>query len=94
LKYKKAIQQMKRKMFLPLLAVVLAAAGAFASQPLAQMAWFHVSPNSSDDGFITNTTKECAVGRDVQCLIGTEEAYDSPENAANQNSAGLLKYSN
>lgn len=82
----------KSKMLLPMIALIFAIASAFASKPLTQMAWFHVPPNSNDEGEITNTEKECATGRSVQCLIGTEFAYNSPTAANTQNSAGLLKY--
>ncbi len=82
----------KSKMLLPMLAFVLAIASAFSSKPLAQMAWYHVPPNSNAEGEISNTEKVCATGRTIQCLIGTEFAYSSPTAANTQNSAGLLKY--
>lgn len=82
----------KSKMLLPMLAFLFAIASSFASKPLAQMAWYHVPPNSSAEGEITNTVKECATGRTVQCLIGTQFAYNSATAANTQNSAGLLKY--
>lgn len=84
---------MKRKMILPLLAIVFAVASAFASKPLLQSAWFNDDGDAAS-GTITNTNKECAVGRSIQCTIGTEFAYDSPEHAEMEDPAGLLKYNN
>lgn len=84
---------MKRKMILPLLAVVFALASAFATAPLTQMAFYHVAPNTHASGAITTPPdKPCDVGRAVQCFIGTEVAYEDELSADTQNNAGLLKY--
>jgi len=83
---------MKRKMILPLLAIVFALASAFATAPVTQTAWFHVNPNSNDEGVIDNTTQPCVVGRQIQCTISGMNAYDSPANANTQSAPGLLKY--
>jgi hypothetical protein len=88
----KAVTFMKNKFFLPLVAVLFAVAGALATPLAGQMAWYHVSPNSSAQDEITNTEKVCATGRSVQCLIGTEFAYNTSAAANIQNPAGLLKY--
>ncbi len=84
---------MKRKMILPLLAVLFAAASALSSQPFLQTAWFNDGGEAAS-GTISNTSNECAVGRTIQCTIGTAVAYDSPEHAQMEDPAGLLKYNN
>lgn len=79
-------------MILPLLAVVFALASAFASAN-TQSAWFH-EDGEGVEGTITNTTEPCFVGGDVQCTIGSKDAYNSRTNAAMQEVGGLLKYDN
>jgi len=83
---------MKRKMILPLLAIVFAVAGAVGSMPLSQIAWFNDSGEVGQATITNPTDKTCAVGRTVQCKIGLLNAYDTQNNATNQNSAGLMKY--
>ncbi|PZR19987.1 MAG: hypothetical protein DI539_12145 [Flavobacterium psychrophilum] len=79
----------KSKMLLPVLAIIFAVASAFATKPLMQSGWTHVSA----PGTITfPTDKECAVNREAQCLISGEPAYDSPDKASRQDETGLLQY--
>ncbi len=85
---------MKKKMILPLMAVMFALAGAFASAPLAQSGWFN------DDGEVEQGTitipanKVCETGRNIQCMIGVLPAYNTQSNAQSQIPSGLLKYNN
>jgi hypothetical protein len=85
---------MKRKMILPLLAVLLAVASAFASMPLSQTAWFNDGGTVGQDVITAPTNKTCATGRSIQCMIGSLPAYDTQANAQNQVATGLLKYNN
>jgi hypothetical protein len=89
---------MKNKMLLPLLAVVFAFVGAFASTPFAQqMAWFKPLVGSAQQGTITvpaNTdTNPCTTGGTIQCTVNGRNAYDTEAHAnAAPDAAGLLKY--
>lgn len=82
---------MKRKMILPLLAVVFALASAFATKPVSQMGWFHV-PDSAEEGEIDQIEDVCIVGGLVQCTIAGKNAYATEIGAVNQDPADLLKY--
>lgn len=89
---------MKNKFFLPLLAVLFAVAGAFAT-PLvvSQMAWFKPISGPAEEGAITipaNTDENpCVLDGQTQCKVGTRDAYDTEAHAnAAPNPAGLLKY--
>ena len=82
---------MKRKIILPLLAVVFAIASAFTSN-FAQSAYFW-NGMAVDTGDIDNTTKPCTVNGTNQCTILGFDAYDNPTHAAASPSpTGLLKY--
>lgn len=88
---------MKSKLLLPLIAVVFAVAGAFASKPLAQMAWFKPISGPAEEGAITtpaNTDENpCVLDGQIQCKVGTRDAYDTEAHAnAAPSPVGLLKY--
>lgn len=83
---------MKNKLLLPLLAVVFALASAFATKPVSQMGWFHVSPTSAEEGIIEQTDEDCILGGVVQCTISGQDAYASEIGAKNQDPAELLRY--
>lgn len=89
---------MKRKMILPLLAIVFALASAFATKPLSQqMAYFKpiigdvqfaaiTVPNDTDD-------QPCDVNNtDHLCTINGRTAYESAETAGAQGNPGRLWY--
>jgi hypothetical protein len=83
---------MKNKLLLPLLAVVFALASAFATKPVSQMGWFHVVPDSAEEGVIDQTTRNCILGGVVQCTIAGKNAYATEIGAENQDIVDLLKY--
>ncbi len=90
---------MKRKMFLPLLAIVLALASAFTTVPSGQMGWYKdtsVVPPTVQQGTITTPADTdahpCAIGRTNICQVGSFNAYSTQAGAASGNSLTLLKY--
>ena len=85
---------MLRKMFIPLLAVAFAVAGAFAS-PVSQMGWFKSGSGVGVQGVITipGDTPVCLITNTAHtCFIGSAVAYDSKTDAENQTTTGVLKY--
>jgi hypothetical protein len=87
---------MKNKFLLPLLAVVFAVAGAFASTLAPQMAWYNTGPNSAAQGAINfpvnvSDSNPCIVSGITQCLINGVEAYDTEAHAKTASGTGLLK---
>ena len=87
---------MKQKLVLPLSVIVFAIASAFATRPLSQTGWFKDASGTVQSGVIDNVntdTHPCEVGRSIQCRIGDNNAYATPEDAADAPSTdGLLKY--
>ena len=95
---------MKNKMFLPLLAVLFAIAGAFASAPLTQTAWFDsngLTAGGGQQGQISiPSNKNCTTDPASHvCKIVVADiqfnAYDSQTNAeagGGMGSVGLLRY--
>lgn len=83
---------MKNKLLLPLLAVVFALASAFATTPASQMGWFHVPPDSAEEGEIDQTEENCIVGGAVLCTVNGNPAYASEIAAKNENSTQELRY--
>lgn len=95
----KAVQIMKTKLFLPLLALVLALASAFAPVPPNQMAWYKdtsVVPPTVQQGTITipsdTDAHPCAVGRTNICQVGSFNAHSTEAGANTNNPLTLLKY--
>jgi hypothetical protein len=91
---------MKRKIVLPLLAVLLGVVAAFASVKTdPQIAWFKPVSGVADDGAIDDPVgvtedNPCTTASGVQCKINGRNAYDTEQHANNApNSLGLLKYS-
>lgn len=96
---------MKSKILLPLLAVVFALAGAFASSPVAQMGWFdsngpaegggvHYEISIPDDDRTCSTSATTSV---CKIVIGSTEfnAFDTKANAeanGGLGTVGLLRY--
>jgi len=83
---------MKNKLLLPLLAVVFAVASAFITKPVSQMGWFHVPPDSAEEGEIDQTEENCFVGGAVLCTVNGKTAYASEIAAENENDAQELRY--
>lgn len=89
---------MKRKILLPLLAVVFALAGAFASSPVVQMGWYNPG-TGGEEGEITSPggdTPVCGLSGSNTCKIqiGFDEydAYNTQADANTYQSSGLLKF--
>lgn len=87
---------MKNKFLLPLLAVVFAIAGAFASSFAPQMAWYNTGPNSAAQGNIdfpvnVSDTNPCVISGTTQCRISGFDAYDTEAHAKSASGTGLLK---
>ena len=96
---------MKNKILLPLLAVVLAMVGAFASSPMAQMGWYDSNGAPAGGGVQTSITipgasptcSTTATSHVCKIVVGLTEfnAYNSQANAENgggNGTTGLLKY--
>jgi len=87
----------KSKMFLPLLAIVFAVAGAFASSFAPQQAWYHTGPNAAAQGAINSPmnvsdTNPCTLSGTTQCKISGVDAYDTEGHAKSASGTGLLKF--
>jgi hypothetical protein len=94
---------MKNKLLLPVLAVIFAVAGAFATPLFVQTGWYDSNGAASGgglEGTITDPpgdTPVCSTSAiSHQCMIVTSEdefdAYNTKENAESANPVGLLKY--
>lgn len=88
---------MKRKMLLPLFAVLFAVLGAFASSPLVQQkGWYKNALGQVVEDFITTPAdtdiQPCSTSGMHFCRVGSKQAYDTQANAAAQDPAGELKY--
>ncbi|HEY3404720.1 MAG TPA: DUF6520 family protein [Ohtaekwangia sp.] len=87
---------MKRKMIMPLLAVLIAVVGVMASVLPPQQAWFRPALGGpAQMGAITDPNDThitpCGSSGTNQCKVGTQDAYDTEYNANNSVSSGLLK---
>jgi len=96
LNYKSSVI-MKKRMILPLVAVLFALVGAFASTFTPQVAWFKPMIGVAQQGDIDSpgdisTEDPCLVQPGVQCRINGLDAYDTEAHANAQDPAGLLKY--
>lgn len=96
---------MKNKFVLPLVAVLFAVAGALASSPAVQMAWFDSNGSQSGGGqqgqiSIPSDGRQCsttATAHVCKIIVSDVEfnAYDSQANAESGGGAGtvgLLRY--
>jgi hypothetical protein len=98
---KKAVHIMKKKILLPVLALVLALASAFAPMPPNQMGWYKdtsVFPPTVQQGTITTPSdtdvQPCALGRTNVCKVGIYNAHSTSAGATDDTEITLLKYNN
>ena len=86
---------MKRKMILPLLAVVFAIAAAFGTLPF-QSAWYKPSIGAVTTGNISTPAPSsgitCGASGSSVCLVGTKDAYMNESDAVAQNHTNLFRY--
>lgn len=82
-------------MILPLIAVLFAFGSALATKPFSQTGWFK-NGSTVSSGEIDNVNTDqhpCATDRATICKVGSFNAYESAEAAANAPSTtGLLRY--
>lgn len=88
---------MKKRMILPLVAVLFALVGAFASTFMPQPAWFKPTDDVAQQGEIdfpeeVSTENPCLVQPGIQCTIGERNAYVSYEHANTEDETGLLRF--
>jgi peroxiredoxin len=94
---------MKRKLFLPMFAIVFAAASAFASPFFVQKGWIDTNGATTGGGVELNIvspsgdTPVCSTSATQhQCMVSFDgdviPAYSSQDAAETANSAFLLKY--
>ena|SRR5690606_18646155 len=97
LNYKSSVI-MKKRMILPLVAVLFALVGAFASTFTPQVAWFKPPLGEpAQAGAITfpvNVSQEnpCTLVGEIQCQINGRDAYDTEQHANAEEPEGLLMY--
>jgi len=86
---------MKRKMMMPLLAMLVAVVGAVASVMPPQQAWFKPLVGPVQQGAITSPAdtdvNPCGSSGSNQCTINGRNAYDTEQHAIDQGTTGLLK---
>ena len=90
---------MKKRMFLPLLALMFGLASAFTTIPVGQTAWYKdtsVNPPTVQQGTITTPqdtdAQPCDIGRTNMCQVSGFPAHSTSAGAATNNPLTLLKY--
>ncbi len=85
----------KRKMILPLLAIVFAVAAAFAFLP-PQSAFYNTGPGTAATGTISTPASTsdivCGDAGSSICKVGLKNAYSVLVDAQNQTSSNLMRY--
>jgi hypothetical protein len=88
---------MKSKLILPLIAILFAVAGAFATPLFVQTGWYDVdgtgsTPPASGNITTPGDTPICGASGNRICMVGLFNAYSTATGATNGDESKLLKY--